>query len=131
MPEVRYLVRVVPLPARIGGADWDARWQEELRQSFSLIEQAVGGHAIGERQIRGLTLVQTSNGVRTLRRAFEGVDARGQPIRIYRSDAAGRGAYVLSAVITTGAQTPEEMPVRVRQAWARGVFAINLSGFPP
>jgi hypothetical protein len=61
---------------------------------------------------------------------FRATDAKGHLTRIYRSDAAGNGAYFLSAVIETDALPPEQTPLRIRNAWARGVFAINLSGVP-
>ena len=61
---------------------------------------------------------------------FRATDAEGHLTRIYRSDAAGNGAYILSVVIETDAQPPEQTPIRNCNAWARGVFAINLSGFP-
>jgi hypothetical protein len=101
----------------------------EERQSFELIQQAVGAPVHADQPDTWQNRLDEADDF-TLRRMFRATDAQGRLMRIYRSDAAGNGAYILGVVIETDAQPPEHAPARVRDAWARGVFAINLSGFP-
>ena len=128
-PSVRYLVRVVPLAGAKGDRAWHDRVRAEERHSFELIQQAVGTPVHADQPDTWQNRFDGA-GDFTLRRMFRATDAQGHLIRIYRSDAAGNGAYILGVVIETDAQPPEHTPAPVRDAWARGVFAINLSGFP-
>jgi hypothetical protein len=129
VPSVRYLVRVVALPGTNADPGWADRVRVEERRSADLIQQAVGGRT-RVNQPDTWTDRHAEPGGFTVRRMFSATDAEGHVTRIYRSDAAGRGAYILGAVIETDARPPGQSPPRVRDAWARGVFAINLSGFP-
>ncbi len=126
---IRYLVRVVPLAGTRGDPAWREKVLAEERHSFNLIQQAVGA-AVHADQPDTWTDPHAAGGAFSVRRMFRATDAEGHLTRIYRSDAAGNGAYILSVVIETDAQPPEQTPIRNRNAWARGVFAINLSGFP-
>ena len=127
---IRYLVRVTPLPANKSDPGWGKAVRSEEEKSFALIEHAAGGALKGDRggpyQSREWRL-----GTLVRQRIFTGAVSQGRKIQIYRSDMAGRGAYILAAVINSNAEPPPDLRPRARMAWARGVFAINLSGFPP
>jgi hypothetical protein len=128
-PTVRYLVRIVPLAGARGDSAWRERERAEERHSFDLIQRAVGAPVYADHPDTWTDQHAESGGL-TVRRMFRATDAQGHLTRIYRSDAAGNGAYILSAVIETDAQSSQQTSNRNRNAWARGVFAINLSGFP-
>jgi hypothetical protein len=130
VPTVRYLVRMVPLPGHPGDGAWRGLVKAEERKSSLLIDQEAGvpmqaepGGAFQSRRSAGGTLL--------LRRTFHATAKDGHALRIYRSDIAGRGAYLMTAVINTDAVPPASAAPAARFAWARGVFAVNLSGFPP
>ena len=127
---VRYLVRLTPLPADRADPAWGRTVHTEEKKSFALIAQAAGAPLKGDRggpfQAREWHL-----GALVRQRIFTGTDSQGRSVQVYRSDMAGRGAYILAAVINSNAEPPPDQRPRARMAWARGVFAINLSGFPP
>lgn len=119
VPTVRYLVRVVPLAGTKGDRVWRDRVHAEERHSFQLIQQAVGAPVHADQPDTWVNL-DAEVGEFTLRRMFRATDAQGHPMRIYRSDAAGNGAYILGVVVETDAQPPEQTQIRIRNAWAAG-----------
>ena len=129
-PAVRYMLRLAPLPARRRGRDWTAAIGDEERRSTALIEQLVGGGVLAERG-GAFQSKRWLNGALIWRRMFDGAGANGHPLRLYRSDLAGGRAYILSVVVNDDAEPPETTGVRERLAWARGVFGVHLTAFPP
>ena len=127
---MRYLVRLTPLPARRTAPNWIDAVRAAESKSYTLIEKEAGTALTGNRggpfQSR-----EWRFGALLRRRIFTGVDSENHKVQVYRADMAGRGAYIPAAVINPNAEPPPAMRPRARLAWARGVFAINLSGFPP
>lgn len=129
-PSVRYLVRVMPIPAASGTRAWADAVAEQQRLSSTLIEHVVGvavhGEPHGAFQSR-----RWLNGALIRRRMFHAVGPDGRPMRLYRTDMAGGGAYILAVVINSDADAPDTLAARDRLAWARGVFGVHLTAFPP
>jgi hypothetical protein len=126
---VRYLIRLVKLPQDRKDPAWAAQVRAEELRSAALIDDAVHARLAGDAggAFRSRHWVQ---GALVVHRLFKGRAADGRSILVYRSDLAGRGAYILNAVIDDDAAAADPT-ARAKAAWARGVFAVHLTGFPP
>lgn len=127
---IRYLVRLVPVAGRSGSRAWANAVSSQMRSAAAIIERVVGAPVQAEphdayRSRRWL------NGTLVIRRMFRATGPDGRPVRLYRTDMAGRGAYIMAVVLNDDAVAPERRSERERDAWARGVFAVHLTAFPP
>nr|WP_294502953.1 serine protease [uncultured Rhodopila sp.] len=130
VPSIRYLVRIVPIAGPSGSREWADAVSAQMRRSFAIIEQAIGAPVRTEprsefRSRRWL------DGALILRRMFHATGPDGHPVRLYRTDMAGRGAYIMSVVLNDDAVPPDRLSEKARDAWARGVFGVHLTAFPP
>ena len=120
-----------PPPAgRSGSRAWANAVSSQMRSAAAIIERVVGAPVQAEphdayRSRRWL------NGTLVIRRMFRATGPDGRPVRLYRTDMAGRGAYIMAVVLNDDAVAPERRSERERDAWARGVFAVHLTAFPP
>ncbi len=129
-PNLRLVMRIGPLAGAVASLPWDLARNRLQWESFLAIDRLIGSGIT----YRGYGLTDGPhlvNGAEVLRRIGDGHGADGRTIRMFRSDLAGRGAYIMIAAIDTAAEPPERMGAEERAAWAAALFAVQLSSFPP
>jgi S1-C subfamily serine protease len=130
-PDIDYMVALAPLPFDANSAEWGI---EANRQAWLALHRAV--RAANTHQLLGDRKYSIrrryENGGIVIRRMETGQSTEGSPVRVFTNDLAGRGAFISIAVINRNAKPdPNQMTEAERDAWARGLLAVNLTALPP
>ncbi len=130
-PNIDYLIALTQLPPDAASAEWEI---EANRQEWLAVHRA--SVAANTNQLlddrKHSVPRRFENGGIIIRKMLTGQSRDGRAVRVFTNDLSGRGAFVSIAVVNRDAKAdPGQMSQAEKDAWVRGLLAVNLTALPP